>query len=173
MSVCHVSFQPLVTCPVKYGIAASGLQKTISDLILIKNVICHWRTNRKDLFFLVNTGAAEKQRRCGSGAAGVPQTPWDFLQVKVVPVTVIPSFNARAEHSVSQLMNTATTRPLMEAERQNSMSIPASSACLDVPSREDPITPCRPAIWLEFRERKKTSLSARENTAKKHIQCSH
>lgn len=131
------------------------------------------KDKQEGFIFLVYTGAAEKQQRCGSGAAGVPQTPWDFLQVKVVPVTVIPSFNAGAEHSVIQLMNTATTRPLTEAERQNSMSIPASSACLDVPSQEDPITPCRPAIWLEFREQRKTSLSARENTAKNHIQCRH
>lgn len=172
MSVCHVSFQPIVTCLVKYGTAASGLQKTISGLILIKKMICQWRTNKKD-FFLVNTGAAEKQKRCGSGAAGVPQTLWDSLQVKAVPVTVIPSFNARAEHSVSQLMNTATTCPLTEAERQNSMSIRASSACLDVPSREDPISPCRPGIWLKFRERRKASLSACKNSAKKKIQCSH
>lgn len=82
-------------------------------------------------------------------------------------MTVIPFFNATAKHSVSQLMNTATRRPLTQTHRQNSMSIPTSSACLLVPAQDDPLSPCRPGIWLEFRKRRNASLSACVNTANK------
>lgn len=156
-------FQPFLACTIIYGTVAADLQQNISFRLDINK-----GTEYMD--------EGQTTRMFASYCSNRVTEAWQWTRRSVAHTVEFPPGEGHSSDSNSRLQrrsravsagrfNAATRRALSEAERKNLMTIPSSSACLDVPAWKDPLSPCKTRMWHE--QRRENSLSPHKHGKKK------